>query len=151
MPPGAFKDWIALEELRFFEELLKTGRGDLWDKGLSAEDILTLAGRHIEHLFHEPPMGPIPEYLQPHLSVYGCVAEYEDKLEELDRWKAAALSRWLIGLSGARFRAAGRLYRLGVHTEKKGIAEKFRFLLMEDDDGCDKVSRDDPVPAAAAT
>lgn len=83
-----------------------------WSRPLSAEELLEIGREGLEPLFHEPPIGPIPDYLEPHSSVYGCVAEYEDKLEEIDRWKACALDSWLKEKAGQRYLVGEEVYML---------------------------------------
>jgi hypothetical protein len=113
------------------EKLLMADWGDRWGEPLTADELLVLGAEIFEPLFHEPPLGPIPDYLAPHWSVYGCVAEYEDKLEELDRWKALALSRWLKGRIGKIWCVAGKVYQL--QTEKQeATSERFLLRLIED-------------------
>ena len=67
------------------EKLLMADREGPWDQPLTADELLTIGRNAFEPLFHEPPIGPVPDYLAPHWSAHGCVAEYEEKLEELDR------------------------------------------------------------------
>jgi hypothetical protein len=98
---------------------------------LTADELLIIGRNAFEPLFHEPPIGPIPDYLAPHLSVHGCVAEYEDKLEELDRWKALELSRWLKDRIGRNWCVAGKVYELQAEQEAGGAPEKFWFRLIE--------------------
>jgi len=98
---------------------------------LTADELLIIGRNAFEPLFHEPPIGPIPDYLAPHLSVHGCVAEYEDKLEELDRWKALELSRWLKDRIGGNWCVAGKVYELQAEKAAGGAPEKFWFRLIE--------------------
>ncbi|MGD8924554.1 MAG: hypothetical protein PVG64_06445, partial [Syntrophobacterales bacterium] len=69
------------------EKLLIADWGDKWGKPLTAEELLEIGRKEFEPLFQQPPIGPIPEYLKPHSSFHGCVADYEDKLDELEKWK----------------------------------------------------------------
>jgi hypothetical protein len=114
-------------ERLFFEKLLGAGRG----KPVAADEILLLAGETFEPLFREPPIGPIPEYLDPHWSVHGCVAEYEEKLEELDRWKAFELNRWMKERIGTKWCVAGKAYELRAEQAEGGGSEKFWLRLIE--------------------
>jgi hypothetical protein len=116
----------------FMEKLLMADWRGRWGKPLTADELLTIGRKAFEPLFHEPPIGPIPEYLAPHLSVYSCVAEYEEKLEELDRWKALELSRWLKDRIGKNWCVAGRIYELQVEKEEDAASEKFWFRLIDD-------------------
>jgi hypothetical protein len=110
-----------------------------WDKSVTAEELLEVAREAFEPLFHEPPIGPIPEYLSPHLSTHGCVAEYEGKLEELDRWKARQLDLWLKDRVGKRYAAGGRVFELRMQKGEASSPEKYWFELIED--------RNQPTPA----
>jgi hypothetical protein len=97
------------------------------DQPLTAEELLIIGRNAFEPLFHEPPIGPVPDYLAPHWSVHGCVAEYEEKLEELDRWKALELSRWLKDRIGKNWCVAGKVYELQAEQEAGGTPKKFWF------------------------
>ncbi len=99
---------------------------------LTAEELLRIGWMAFEPLFHEPPVGPIPEYLLPHLSVHGCVAEYENKVEELEIWKAHELSRWLQERVGRKWRLAAKVYELKVVERSALEPEKFEFRLIHD-------------------
>lgn len=92
---------------RVIATLARVGNGPL-----HAEAILRIGAEILEPLFHKPPLGPIPDYLDPHGSVHGCVAEYEDRLEEQERWKVRELSRWLQGWAGSRWCIEGKFYEL---------------------------------------
>jgi hypothetical protein len=128
----------ASQEFACMEKLLLVHWRDLRGKSLTADELLTISSRAFETLFQEPPVGPVPEYLTPHLSVYGCVAEYEEKLEELDRWKALQLGRWLKDRIGRNWRVAGKVYQLQ-GEEQEGVAPaEFRFRLIEERTGCGK-------------
>lgn len=102
---------------------------------MTSAELLAAAREVIEPLFHEPPLGPVPDYLDPHGSVFGCVAEYEDRLEELDRWKAGQLSRWLGERVGCRWCVEGRVYELEGVREGDGSPEAFHVRLIEDEAG----------------
>lgn len=122
----------AAQELAFVEKLLTADWRGRRGKPLPADELLIMARDGFEPLFHEPPIGPIPEYLTPHLSVYGCVAEYEEKLEELDRWKALQLSRWLKDRIGKRWCIAGKVYELQGEKMEAPASEVFWLTLTED-------------------
>jgi hypothetical protein len=96
-------------------------------QGLSAHELLCVAREAFEPLFHEPPIGPVPDYLSPHGSLHGCVAEYEEKLEELDRWKALQLHHWLKGRVGATWCVAGKVYQLQAEKQEGAATERFSF------------------------
>jgi hypothetical protein len=128
MPPGG----MAAQELTYPEKLLMADWRGCWGKPLTADEFLAIGGRALEPLFHEPPIGPIPDYLDPHWSVHGCVAEYEEKLEELDRWKALELRRWLKDRIGRTWCVAGRVYELQLEKEEGATSERFWFRLVED-------------------
>jgi hypothetical protein len=131
---------LSPDDSQKVEGWLLVDPGDRWgDKPLTAEELLEIGREAFEPLFHEPPIGPIPEYLRPHLSRHGCVAEYEDKLEELDRWKARKLDLWLKGKAGKRCAAGGRLFELRMQKGESSAPEKYWFELIED--------RSQPTPA----
>jgi len=124
------------QELRCIEKLLTADWGGRWGELLTADELLAMGGEAFEPLFHEPPIGPVPEYLAPHLSVHGCVAEYEEKFEELDRWKARELSRWLRDRIGRNWCVAGKAYAFQAEKEEAVASEKFRLTLVEDRTEC---------------
>ena len=129
-------DGAAARELASVEKLLMADWRGRRGKPLPADEILVMGGNGFEPLFHEPPIGPIPEYLTPHLSVYGCVAEYEEKLEELDRWKALQLSRWLKDRIGKSWCIAGKVYELQGEKGEGPASEVFWLTLIEDRAEC---------------
>ncbi|HAA02947.1 MAG TPA: hypothetical protein DCE18_06215 [Syntrophobacteraceae bacterium] len=131
VPGSTYNDNESAEAVTM-EKLLVADWRDLWDQPLTAEELLTIGGKEFEALFHEPPIGPIPNHLAPYLSVYGCVAEYEDKLEELDRWKALELTRWLKAGVGKSWCVAGRTYELHLEKEEDAGNERFRLTLAKD-------------------
>jgi hypothetical protein len=122
------------------EKLLVADWGGRWGESLTADELLVIGAEALEPLFQEPPLGPIPDYLAPHWSVYSCVAEYEDKLEELDRWKALALSRWLKGRIGRTCRVAEQVYQLQMEMKEGAISERFLLRLIEDRTEYDKLT-----------
>ena len=118
------------------EQIVKLFLADCGGKGakaLTAEELLELGKEVFEPLFHQPPLGPIPEYLKPHSSVYGCVAEYEDKLEELERWKAGKLNVWLKDNLGKKWWAGDEVYQLYVEKGKPGTPERYLVQLLYDE------------------
>ena len=125
-------DGAASGELAFVEKLLMADWRGRRGKPLPADELLIIGGNGFEPLLHEPPIGPIPDYLTPHLSVYGCVAEYEEKLEELDRWKALQLSRWLKDRIGRRWCIAGKVYELQGEKGEAPASGVFWLTLIED-------------------
>ena len=116
-----FSDAITMEKL-----ILAEWRG-LWSRALTADELLAIGRKDFEPLFYAPPFGPVPDHLAPHLSVYGCVAEYEEKIEELDRWKALQLARWLKARLGRSWLAAGESFELHMEKEEPAGSEKFRL------------------------
>lgn len=120
------------QERLFFEALLMADWGQRQGEPVGADEILMFAGAVCEPLFHAPPVGPIPEHLDLHFMVHGCVAEYEDGLEDLDRWKALALSRWMTERVGKRWYAAGKVYELQAKPADGAASGKFWFRLVED-------------------
>ena len=122
------------------EKLLMADWGGRWGQPLTADELLIIGRNAFEPLFHEPPMGPVPDYLAPHLSVHGCVAEYEDKLEELDRWKALELSRWLKDRIGRNWCVAGKVYELQGEKREAPASEVFWLTLIED-----RIESDNPT------
>ena len=114
------------------EKLLMADWGGRWGEPLTADELLIIGAEAFEPLFQEPPLGPIPDYLVPYWSVHSCVAEYEDKLEELDRWKALALSRWLKGRIGRNWCVGGKVYQFQAEKEEGATSEKFLLRLIED-------------------
>jgi hypothetical protein len=129
---------MPAQERACMEKLLTADWGGRRDEALTAEELLLIGKEAFEPLFHEPPIGPIPDYLAPHLSVHGCVAEYEEKYEELDCWKILQLDRWLKGRSGKRWCIASKIYELRAETEQGGASGKFRLRLIEHPPGCEK-------------
>ncbi len=101
-------------------------------ESFTADELMEARRAVLEPLFHEPPLGPIPSWLATHELVYGCVAEYEDKVEELDRWKVQQLNRLLQECMGGPCHVEGSLYEL--HSEGGGEAAfgRFRLRRMED-------------------
>ena len=126
---GTLEDGAVFNSI--LEKLLMADWGGRWGQPLTADELLIIGRNAFEPLFHEPPIGPVPDYLAPHLSVHGCVAEYEEKLEELDRWKAHELNRWLKDRIGRTWCVAGKVYELRAEKEAGGAPEKFWFRLIE--------------------
>ena len=114
------------------EKFLVADWGDKWGKPLSAEELLVIGRKEFEPLFHRPPVGPIPEYLKPHSSFHGCVAEYEDKLDELEKWKARKLASWLIDKIGQKYRTGDCVYELHVEKGETAAQTKYSFKLIKD-------------------
>lgn len=125
---------LSDERSEQMEKLLVTGWGDEWDEPLTPSELLEMGREALEPLFHEPPLGPIPEYLRPHFSVHSCVAEYEEKLEELERWKTLKLSSWFRERVGRRFCAGAKVYELHGEGGKSRAPEKYWFELIEHED-----------------
>jgi hypothetical protein len=114
------------------KKLLTSDCRERWCEPFTAEELLSLGRAAFEPLFHEPSLGPIPEYISVHGSVYGCVAEYEDRIEELDDWKVLQLSRWLRKRIGRRWCIGGSIYELQAARNEDADSEKFRFSRIED-------------------
>jgi hypothetical protein len=123
---------MASQQRAYMKELLTADWKGRWGKPLTADELLTIGREVFEPWFHEPPIGPIPEHLAPHWSVHACVAEYEEQFEELDRWKAVELSRWLKDRIGRKWCVAGKVYEFQVEKDDTPAAEKFWFRLIED-------------------
>jgi hypothetical protein len=121
------------------DRLLTPGCKAIRGEPFTAEELLVWASSTLEAWFREPPLGPIPEYLVAHGSVFGCVAEYEEKLEELDRWKERQLIGWLKERVGSHCRAAGDRYRLVQDRAGDHEAPRFRLMRVEDPTECDKL------------
>ena len=123
----------ALSEKRSeqMDKLLMADWGDRWGEPLTPSELLELGREALEPLFHEPPLGPIPEYLKPHSSVHSCVAEYEEKFEELERWKTSKLSSWLRERVGRKYWAGAKVYELCREGGKSGAPEKYWFKFIE--------------------
>ena len=122
---------LSEERSEQMEKLLVTDWGDKWGEPLTPSELLEMGREALEPLFHEPPLGPIPEYLRPHLSVHSCVAEYEEKLEELERWKTLKLSAWFRESVGRKYCAGGKVYELCGEVGKSSAPEKYWFKLIE--------------------
>lgn len=99
---------------------------------IRASEVLALAREAFEPLYARSPLGPIPEYLQSHWRVFGCVAEYEENLEQLDQWKVEQLDRWLQEHVGRRWRSDGRLYELSVVAGAGPDAPAYIVKFLED-------------------
>ena len=122
---------LSEERSEQMEKLLVTHWADKWDEPLTPSELLEMGREALEPLFHEPPLGPIPEYLRPHLSVHSCVAEYEEKLEELERWKTLKLSAWFRESVGRKYRVGAKVYELCGEGGKSSTPEKYWFKLIE--------------------
>ena len=113
-------------------KLFLSDRGDKWNKPLAAEELLEIDRAAFEPLFHQPPLGPIPEHLKPHMSVHGCVAEYEDKVEELERWKVLKLELWLQDTVGKTFTAGEKVYELSRERGQPGAPDRYWLKVILD-------------------
>jgi hypothetical protein len=109
------------------EKLVKLLEADgcKWNKPLAAGELWEIGRESFEPLFAEPPLGPIPEYVDPHRSVPGCVAEYEEKLEELERWKVKKLELWLKDKVGKKFTAGKKVYQLSRERGEASAPDKY--------------------------
>jgi hypothetical protein len=140
LPQSSSPGGTAAQELAYMEQLLTADRGVRWSKSLTADELLMIGSEVFAPLFREPPVGPIPEYLAFHWSVHGCVAEYEEQLEEIDRWKARELNRWLKARIGKQWCVAGKMYELEMERKDAATPERFRFRLIEDSTGCHQLT-----------
>ena len=109
-----------------------TDWGDKWRDPLTPRELLEIGREALEPLFHEPPIGPIPEHLRPHSSLYSCVIEYEEKLEELEGWKSHKLNVWLRERVGRKYRAGEKVYELRLEGANSAAPEKYCLELIED-------------------
>lgn len=120
-----------------FEQIVKLllayGVGK-WNKPLAVDELLEIGREALEPLFHEPPLGPIPDYLKPHTAVHGCVAEYEEKFEELERWKVQKLDLWLKDEVGKKITAEEKVYELSRERGESSAPDKYWLKLIEDRD-----------------
>jgi hypothetical protein len=106
-------------------KLLLAHRRGKWNKPLAADELLVISREAFEPLFHQPPLGPIPEHLRPHMSVHGCVAEYEEQFEELERWKVHKLESWLEENVGEKLTAGGDVYELSLERGELSAPDKY--------------------------
>jgi hypothetical protein len=113
------------KEFEKIEELLLAHRDGKWNKPLAVDELLEIVGESFEPLFHEPPLGPIPEHLRSYMSVHGCVAEYEAQFEELERWKVQKLELWLRDNLGNRFTAGDDVYELSIARGEPSASDKY--------------------------
>lgn len=123
---------LTSEESEKIEKLLLADWGDKWGQPLTVDELLEIGKEALDPMFHEAPIGPIPEYLSPHLQVHGCVAEYEDKLEEIDRWKARELDSWLKNRSGRKYIAGRNVYVLRLEEGNSSTPDRYWFEMIED-------------------
>jgi hypothetical protein len=115
-----------------FEKIVKLLQADgdgKWNRPLAADELWEIGRESFEPLFDEPPLGPIPEYLKVYGSVHGCVAEYEEKIDELERWKVEKLELWLKGVVGRKFTAADKVYVLLRERGGPNAADKYLLKL----------------------
>ena len=127
-----FDETLSPEQSEKIVRLLLLVSGDERGKPLTADELLELGQDAFEPLFHQPPIGPIPDYLRPHSSVHGCVAEYEEKLEELERWKAGKLNLWLQDEVGKKWWVGDKVYELCVEKGEPGTPERYWLKSLED-------------------
>ena len=113
------------KEFEKIAKLLLAQRRDRWNKPLAVDELLEIGREAFEPLFNEPPLGPIPEHLRPHMSVHGCVAEYEEQFEELERWKVHKLELWLEENVGEKFTAGRDVYELSRERGKPSAPAKY--------------------------
>jgi hypothetical protein len=121
--------------LKEFEKILKrltVDGGGKWNTPLGAEELLEIGRETFEPLFHQPPLGPVPEHLKPHRSVHGCVTEYEEKLEELERWKVQMLDLWLRDKVGKKFPAGEKVYELCIENKELSVSHKYWLKPIQD-------------------
>jgi hypothetical protein len=118
-------DTLSAEEFEKILKLLIVDRGGKWNKPLATEELLSMDREAFEPLFYEPPLGPIPDHLRPHRSVHGCVSEYEEKLEELERWKVQRLDLWLKEKVGKKFTAGEKVYELYIEKGEASAPDRY--------------------------
>jgi hypothetical protein len=116
---------LSPKEFKKIEKLLMAHRRGKWNKPLAVDELLEIGREAFEPLFHVPPLGPIPEHLRPHMSVHGCVAEYEEQFEELERWKVKKLELWLKDNLGNKFTAGEDVYELSLERGKPSAPDKY--------------------------
>lgn len=132
IPDARSRGILSEERCEQMHRLLMTDWGDKWGEPLTSSELLEVGQEVLEPSFHEPPLGPIPEYLRSHSAVHSCVTEYEEKLEELDRWKALKLNSWLQERVGRKYCAGGKIYELCIEKGESTASEKYWFRLIED-------------------
>lgn len=125
------REWNEPFASAVMQKVWMAGWKDRPDRSLTADELLSLGREILDPLFHEPPFGPVPDHLDPHFTVHGCVAEYEDRLEEIDRWKALELQRWLSLRAGSIWYIAGKVFLLHVEKTAGVVPERLYFLLTE--------------------
>ncbi|UCG14035.1 MAG: hypothetical protein JSU72_06070 [Deltaproteobacteria bacterium] len=113
-------------------KLLLADWGGKWCTPLTPGELLEIGRLAFEPLFQTPPLGPIPDYFRPHLSVSGCVVEYEEKIEELERWKANQLGGWLQEKIGNEYRVGEKTYQLHGQGGKGAEPARYWFELIVD-------------------
>lgn len=117
-------------------EKIKSRLVEIWvndqSKPMSAEELFEIGRQTIDPLFHEPPLGPVPEYLKAHLHAHSCVAEYEDSLEAIDKWKAHELDLRLKQTAGQRCRAGQKTYIIRVTKSIFPAPDKYWLEMVED-------------------
>ncbi|UCG20129.1 MAG: hypothetical protein JSU80_10335 [Deltaproteobacteria bacterium] len=126
LSPG---DTLSPKEFEKILKLLMVERGSKWNKPLAADELLEMHREAFEPLFHGPPLGPIPDYLKPHTSVHGCVAEYEEKLDDLESWKAQKLDSWLKDRVGNKFTLGQKVYELSRERGDFSAPDKYWLKL----------------------
>jgi hypothetical protein len=120
--PGATHSPKEFEKIA---KLFLAHRDGRWNKPLAADELLEIGREAFEPLFHKPPLGPIPEHLRPHISLHGCVVEYEEQFEELERWKVQKLELWLKDNLGNKFTAGKDVYELSLKRGKPSAPDKY--------------------------
>ena len=113
-------------------KLFLSDGGGKWNKPLATEELLEMGRAAFEPLFHQPPLGPIPEHLRLHMSVYGCVIEYEEKVEERERWKVLRLELWLQDKVGKTFSAGEKVYELSKERGEPGAPDRYWLKVILD-------------------
>jgi hypothetical protein len=116
---------ISPKEFETILKILLVEGGGKWNKPLAADELWEIGRESFEPLFAEPPLGPIPDYLDPHTSVHACVAEYEEKLEELERWKIQKLELWLKDKAGKKFTTGKKVYHLSRERGEASAPDKY--------------------------
>jgi hypothetical protein len=124
------EDTLSPKEFEKILKLLLVDGSGKWNKPLAADELLGIGREAFEPLFHEPPLGPIPEYLKPYSSLHGCVAEYEEKLKELERWKAQKLELCLKDKVGRKFTVGEKIYELSRERGEPSAPDRYCLKLV---------------------
>ena len=125
-------DALSPTEFEKIVKVLLAHRDGEWNQPLAADELWEIHREIFESLFHEPPFGPIPEHLKTHTSVHRCVVEYEEKIEQLERWKVHQLELWLNDKVGKKFSALEKVYELTLERGEPGAPDRYWLKLIEE-------------------